>query len=428
MPSHWAARLLNLGSEGRLALGEHGLMLDLSSALAHRLLRRRHRDYESTLFEALPPIMGELPGPGVEPVVFCAADPLDLTRFGGFLAASLAAGNRTARLHVHVYGELDGTVGALRRYMEERLGPDRLTLSFEAQDEGGWAGHRRILYFQTVRFARLLQLSERTGLAFLAVDIDVLFFAPLERLAALCEGADLAARFRPEAIARGRKIRAAALYLAPTPAGRALLRQAVSRMLLHLLHGPEDFYLDQRSLYAALRRGGGHGLARLPPEVLSDDLASALLYSGKGQRKLTSLPTAAMLRFGGEIEFLAAGLPGNVGRPDCLARSAVEGRDGPGYLTYGPYLDLPKGRYELTLTYRALGEGHVWDTAHATGMQVGVQGPLPDTHGAVRQVTVPLAALEPLLAFEIRIHYSGQGRLSLRVLRLRATTEIPAGA
>ena len=419
MPEVPATDPLSLLEERARVKRRIGRAWDLYFTLVDHWLGWRHRDHGEALTRVLPPLEGDVPAPGSEPVVYCAADPVFLVKFAGLLAMSLAASSRSARLHIHVYGKPDETVSAMRELLEQRLGRHRLTMSFEAWDEARWHGYRRILYFQTVRCARVLQGAARTRLSFLAVDIDVLFLAPAERIAALCRGADLAARLRPEAREQGRRMRAAALYLGPTPQARAVLGRAVARMLLHLLHGPEDRLLDQRRFFAAMRQASGARIVGFPPEILSDDPETALLFTGRSRAKFHRMPAVALQRFPEGIALLAAGLPGAIGRISGLGRCAIAGRDRPGYLTYGPYIDLPSGHYTVTFSYAARGTGHAWDVAHAAGTLASGPGSFADTDGATGSLTVPLRLDRPLSAIEIRTHYGGEGQFTLWQMQLQ---------
>jgi hypothetical protein len=48
-------------------------------------------------------------------------------------------------------------------------------------------------------------------------------------------------------------------------------------------------------------------------------------------------------------------LPGNVGVSDNGMRTAHKNSDKPGLLTYGPYLEAPKGRYRIVVSYSGKG-------------------------------------------------------------------------
>lgn len=121
---------------------------------------------------------------------------------------------------------------------------------------------------------------------------------------------------------------------------------------------------------------------------------------------------------GGAV-FAAAGLPGNVGSVRGSGRAAEEGGDGPGHLTYGPYVDVPAGRYAVTIVYAATGNGHGWDIAHGTGPRVMARGELPATGGEVRELSVSLDTGRSLAAVEVRTRFGGTGTLSVHEIRLR---------
>jgi len=54
--------------------------------------------------------------------------------------------------------------------------------------------------------------------------------------------------------------------------------------------------------------------------------------------------------------WLGKELPGVVGKIAGSTREAMEPRDRVGFLTYGPYMDMPKGTYHIVLSYSGVGE------------------------------------------------------------------------
>lgn len=259
-------------------------------------LIRTHPDYETYATSRLPPLLGELPSAETGVVVFCGADPVYFDRFAGPLATSLAASSGSARLHVHLFGSpksVEETAEAISR----RLGAGRFTMTFEEADLSAFTRKERVRYFQTVRFARLLDLATRTRVSFLAVDIDALFLGPCEEVMRLIGDADIGLRMRPgqeEAL----RLHAGILCLADTVGARTYLKRAVARMLLNLFHGPADYYLDQRSLYRAFKASPDITVKSLPPEAFSPESASRLMFFGKGTLKYDELPRLFSSRFG----------------------------------------------------------------------------------------------------------------------------------
>jgi len=394
---------------------------DLRFFLVDRWLTARHRGDRARLFADLPPLQGELPEAGADPVIFCAADPHYFASYAGWLADSIAAHSRTARLHVHLYAVPGETESAVAATLAGSLGPGRLTVSFEAFDDARWrGGQRRTLYFQTVRFARLAEIAERTRGAFFAIDADLLFLAPPERLTAPCDGMDIAAKLQPWEASQGWKFRAGAIYLGATAAARDYLRKAAARMLLHLFRGPEIWLLDQRCLHAELRQARkGLRLAQLPAEALHDDPAVATLYSKGGAGKTTTLPSVAIRHLPAGANFLACALESRRGSVQGIARTASAEDRQQGYLTYGPYFDLPPGRYRVAITYSATGKGHGWNLASEAGERVLARGALADSGGEPRSVILPVRLAEKAVKLELRTRVGDTGRLTVWSIRLR---------
>lgn len=265
-------------------------------SLADWWLSRAHPDYESYAATRLPALLGELPSAETGIVVFCAADPVYFDRFAGTLATSFAASSGSARLHVHLFGS-PKSVEVTAEAISRRLGPGRFTMTFEEADLSAFTRKERIRYFQTVRFARLLDLATRIRVSFLAVDIDALFLGPCEEVMRLLGDADIGLRMRPGKD-EGLRLHAGIVCLADTVGARTYLGRAVARMLLNLFHGPADYYLDQRSLYRAFKASPDITVMSLPPEAFSPESVERLMFFGKGPAKYNELPQLFSSRFG----------------------------------------------------------------------------------------------------------------------------------
>jgi hypothetical protein len=195
-----------------------------------------------------------------------------------------------------MFGEPDDETRALAGKLRETLGSGRFSMSFERCDLAGMTRRRQIMYFEVVRFARLLEIAGRADVPLLAMDIDVLFLKTVADLEALCADADVAITFRPREYNPAKKVRAALVYFAATEKARAFLRRAVTRMLIGLFHGPEDEYPDQRSLARTIARTKDMRLKGLPPTALSSESEDAIVFSGRGEVKEKILP-AVFARF-----------------------------------------------------------------------------------------------------------------------------------
>ena len=262
----------------------------------------------SALHERLPGMEGALPSGQADIVVFCGADKGYANRFALPFAVSLAAASPSAAFHLHLFGEPDTEMQGLARRLGETLGASRFSMSHERCDVAGMTRRRRIMYFETVRFARLLEIAERIDVPLLAMDIDVLFLKTVGDLQALCAGSDLAITLRPREFNPAKKVRAAVVHFAATESARAFLRKAVARMLIGLFHGPEDEYPDQRALARTIDGFTGFKLKGLPESALSSESEDAIVFSGRGEVKEKILPAVFARRF--QIEATAKELEG----------------------------------------------------------------------------------------------------------------------
>ncbi len=173
-------------------------------------------------------------------------------------------------------------------------------MTFEECDLTAFNRKRQISYFQTVRFARLVEIAEQVRLPFLAIDIDALFLGPIGALLELCSGSDIAIRMRPDGKTDSYKLLAGLVYLRDTPGARSYLKQAVARMILHLFHGRKEEMIDQLSLYRALPEATDIVVVdlNLQPKAFSYESSEKLVYFGKGDLKNNELPKIFSNRFG----------------------------------------------------------------------------------------------------------------------------------
>lgn len=258
------------------------------------------RGEPAELFAALPKMEGTLPTARSDTVVFCGADKGYVKRFALPFAVSLWAASSSAAFHLHIFGDPDDEVRALAERIREMLGPFRFTMSHERCDLSQMTRRRQIMYFEVVRFARLLEIAERVNVPLLAMDIDVLFLKKVDDLLDLCAGGDVAITFRPREYNPAKKVRAAVVYFAATEGARAFLRRAVTRMLIGLFHGPEDEYPDQRALTRTIEGAKDIHLKGLPPRALSSESEDAIVFSGRGEVKEKILPALFARRFQAE--------------------------------------------------------------------------------------------------------------------------------
>lgn len=113
-------------------------------------------------------------------------------------------------------------------------------------------------------------------------------------------------------------------------------------------------------------------------------------------------------------------LPGQTGVLSLESRIAQEGRDKPGFLTYGPYVRLTPGLYRIQFNYRS--SSNVtggWDIVFQGASRLLTQGPFLKTeHGFVNSEIV-VSLNKSLVPLEIRSLYSGRGVLAVEGLTVR---------
>ncbi|WP_137390109.1 hypothetical protein [Rhodoligotrophos defluvii] len=233
------------------------------------------------LWKALPEMSGQLPPEeGTDPVLLAFGDPLFVRRFAPALIASVARNSPSTHVHLHVFG----TNGhGLPEILPDH---DRVSVTWESCDHDAMGTPQRIRFYQSMRFVRLAQLLERSRRAFLAVDIDSLVQQDLNRYDHLWNGVDVGLIPRFELLDPGKRILAAAVFAAPTPAGRRFFQRVSARLLPHLLGAPYTEKLDQRCLYLTLHHDStGVRVAPLPMSLAAISPEDAIILSFRGERK-----------------------------------------------------------------------------------------------------------------------------------------------
>jgi len=96
-----------------------------------------------------------------------------------------------------------------------------------------------------------------------------------------------------------------------------------------------------------------------------------------------------------------------------------------GVFTCGPYLDLKKGVYEVTVYYESTGSGHICyahdDDAHTFARALYADTVVLDADHTMKQFTVWVN--KPLHYFEIRTEYAGNGSLAIKQVVVRETVQ-----
>lgn len=164
----------------------------------------------------------------------------------------------------------------------------------------------------------------------------------------------------------------------------------------------------------------------LPPPARIVDCANSdselWLYTGL---ELDTVVRKKIVQFLGRqgvlhhYQMAAHELPGTVGRVESLSRIAEAGSDAPGYLTYGPYISVPAGRYQATISYTATEPGNRWDAGQfndtATLINLA-KGDLPPGNGEIKFL---FETEKNVPSFEIRTWFGGRGMFSVHKIQLQ---------
>jgi hypothetical protein len=141
-------------------------------------------------------------------------------------------------------------------------------------------------------------------------------------------------------------------------------------------------------------------------------------------------PNARTLR---ALRYPGASLLGQTGQEEGSRRVARQGRDGPGALVYGPYLALPPGTYEVSLTYEAVAttvdRPATWDWTSHAGSRVLASGVLAEASqpsALQRELVVPPGPY--LRQFEVRVWYAASGAVAVDSVTIKPRLAALQGA
>ncbi|GEM_PF-1223531 len=105
--------------------------------------------------------------------------------------------------------------------------------------------------------------------------------------------------------------------------------------------------------------------------------------------------------------------PGQIGKIESASRVATSNLDGSGFLAYGPYVKMPRGKYKASISYEATDNGNKWDAGRFNDSARNVVvagGYLPAGRG---EVNFEFELENTLDQFEIRIWFDGYGSIKL---------------
>lgn len=121
--------------------------------------------------------------------------------------------------------------------------------------------------------------------------------------------------------------------------------------------------------------------------------------------------------------WLGSKLPGIVGDIIDSKKVASHPKTNEGFLTYGPYLDIPPGNYLITLNFRSQSSSNsYWEVGAFSEEKMVVlckiDLPLESSNTEVGKSECNITLKEELLKFESRVYYSGKGILEVDKLEL----------
>ena len=122
---------------------------------------------------------------------------------------------------------------------------------------------------------------------------------------------------------------------------------------------------------------------------------------------------------GGEYAMAADQLPGQAGNISGTGRIADEGADSPGFLSFGPYIDLPAGHYRLNVDYASTGATNKWDIGRFNDpnkLIVLASGELSASSRG--RLNIKFEVKEPVQQFEVRTWFNGHGMLRLENIKI----------
>ena len=161
-------------------------------------------------------------------------------------------------------------------------------------------------------------------------------------------------------------------------------------------------------------------------EKFSSCVGSALLKVNQYQINQLNLQhyylTIYQIKNFKKITLDASSLPGLVGKSVGKVRESETGSV-EGVLSFGPYLNLSPGSYQLTFQYAAIGHNQKWDIVYNKGANLISSGYFEDSNGKVANKVVDFVVESPIENLEARTFYQGHGELTLINLTLLAKHE-----
>lgn len=240
---------------------------------------------------AIPALRGDLPAAAQDDLVlFVSCDAGYWRLHAATLLASVAQNAPDAFVHVHVVNPDEDC----RRHLAifgQVLGARRLSATFETVDLSGVAETYPLVYYSSIRFARLYQIAERRPTNYLCVDADCLVRAPLAGLLRQAGSGDVAL-LRRFGRSLETSVAAGGLFARPTAGARVFLRDVAAGIFSVLTSGEAEWFLDQVVISSAVERGcrsGTVAVAQLDYAYIDWCFRKdGIVWTGKGDRKFSN--------------------------------------------------------------------------------------------------------------------------------------------
>jgi len=149
-------------------------------------------------------------------------------------------------------------------------------------------------------------------------------------------------------------------------------------------------------------------------------LAAACPLGGAAAAAVWQPPTTQTL------VYVAAGLPGLTGHVQGSGRVATPGLDRADFLTFGPYVSLPKGRYRIELAYSSDGGAgaHVGDWAvvsNSGAKTLAAPSALPGTggHSTTLATEINIGSTRDGIHIEVQTTFTGTAPLEVDAILIR---------
>jgi len=186
---------------------------------------------------------------------------------------------------------------------------------------------------------------------------------------------------------------------------------------------PYNFVVMQKSAFNLLPDTLGRTLPPPARTVTCDNIDAALwLYTDTALDTQVQKNIARFLSLEGLSRHYAAAaheLPGAVGKASAGSRVAEAGTDPAGYLSYGPYIALPPGRYQGVISYTATEPGNKWDVGLFNDPEKLATLAAGEVAPGKGELKFTFETRKKLSSFEIRTWFGGRGTFAIHKIQFQ---------